>query len=79
MPHVMYFPYIDPTNYTEFINNDVKSTAQSWIIANVELIVIYAILLFVIRLAWVTKGQNYLPLLVYLSLLATYFFVYKNL
>lgn len=79
MPAFMHFPYIDPTNYTEFINNNVTDTINTWILDNLELIIVYAILLYVMRLAWVTNGQNNLPLLIYVSLLIMYYFVYKSL
>jgi len=74
---MIYFPYIDPTNYTEFVNNDVKSSFKKWVYENRLTIAIYAGLF--ITAAFMYKTYDHMPLLIYLSILALYFLVIKKI
>ena len=74
---MIYFPYIDPTNYTDFVNDDAKTTAKKWARKNATDIAIYSVL--IITLIQLIKFKQHLPLLVYSAILAIYFLVLKKL
>jgi hypothetical protein len=74
---MIYYPYIDPTNYTDFINDDAKTSTKKWAIKNASPITIFTILF--ITLIYLIKFKKHLPLLVYSAILAIYFLVFKKL
>lgn len=73
---MIYFPYIDPTNYTDFVNDDAKTSAKKWARKNASHITIFSIL--VITLVYLIKFKDHLPLLVYSAILAIYFLFLKK-
>ena len=73
---MIYLPYIDRTNYTDFINNDVVSSTTTWL-QTYKWEIIQAVF-FILMLYIFIWGKDRLPLVLYCSFLAVYHLIWKQ-
>ena len=71
------FPFIDTTNYQDYINNDAKKSTKKFIITHYMTIIEWIILFFCLILVYIRL--NFMPLFVYIALLCVYKLLWKRL